>query len=237
MPGAGLAGPARRRSRRPTARPMGRAGTPEPLRGRLVKRRSEPTRSRHAHCDLVRYASDASPYRLIPQAVVMAHDRERRRQVARLRAPPRSHARSCSAPGARASTASRRPTSILSTSATTGGGVASRMRGAWLGYSRARSASPTGCSPATGASLGPDPASTEIACVGGVVANNSGGMRCGVAPRFLPTVRSMTFVLANGDGDRHRRPRAPSERFAAGRPGAGRGAGRRSATRSGPTPS
>ena len=28
--------------------------------------------------------------------------------------------------------------------------------------------------------LGPDPASTDIACVGGVIANNSGGMRCGV---------------------------------------------------------
>ena len=39
-----------------------------------------------------------------------------------------------------------------------------------------------------GRRLGPDPASTDIATVGGVIANNSGGMRCGVRPR-LPTRR------------------------------------------------
>ena len=36
-----------------------------------------------------------------------------------------------------------------------------------------------------GRKLGPDPASTDIACVGGVIANNSGGMRCGVDRRLL----------------------------------------------------
>ena len=49
-----------------------------------------------------------------------------------------------------------------------------------------------------GRRLGPDPASTDIACVGGVIANNSGGMRCGVVADSYRTVRSMTFVLANG---------------------------------------
>ena len=49
-----------------------------------------------------------------------------------------------------------------------------------------------------GRRLGPDPASTEIACVGGVLANNSGGMRCGVHADSYRTVRSMTFVLADG---------------------------------------
>ena len=46
--------------------------------------------------------------------------------------------------------------------------------------------------------IGPDPASTNIACVGGVVANNSGGMRCGVVADSYRTVSSMTLVLANG---------------------------------------
>ena len=46
--------------------------------------------------------------------------------------------------------------------------------------------------------LGPDPASTDIACVGGVIANNSGGMRCGVVADSYRTVRSLTLVLANG---------------------------------------
>src|SRR5204863_7860167 len=49
-----------------------------------------------------------------------------------------------------------------------------------------------------GRKLGPDPASTDIATVGGVVANNSGGMRCGVIHDSYQTVRSMTLVLPSG---------------------------------------
>jgi D-lactate dehydrogenase len=46
--------------------------------------------------------------------------------------------------------------------------------------------------------LGPDPASTDFATVGGVVANNSGGMRCGVTQDSYSTVRAMTLVLPSG---------------------------------------
>ena len=49
-----------------------------------------------------------------------------------------------------------------------------------------------------GRKLGPDPASTDIACVGGVIANNSGGMRCGVVADSYSTVSSLTFVLPSG---------------------------------------
>ena len=49
-----------------------------------------------------------------------------------------------------------------------------------------------------GRRLGPDPASTDVATVGGVVANNSGGMRCGVTKDSYSTVRSLTFVLPSG---------------------------------------
>ena len=49
-----------------------------------------------------------------------------------------------------------------------------------------------------GYKLGPDPASTDIACVGGVIANNSGGMRCGVTHDSYQTVRALTFVLPSG---------------------------------------
>src|SRR3954468_2402731 len=48
-------------------------GTPEPLREQL-RALLGPDRVLHRALDLVRYASDASPYRLIPQVVVMAHD-------------------------------------------------------------------------------------------------------------------------------------------------------------------
>ena len=47
-----------------------------------------------------------------------------------------------------------------------------------------------------GRRLGPDPASTDIACVGGVIANNSGGMRCGVIADSYRTVRSLTLRAA-----------------------------------------
>jgi hypothetical protein len=49
------------------------SGTPEPLRGQLVAEFGA-DRVLARITDLVRYASDASPYRLIPQAVIEAHD-------------------------------------------------------------------------------------------------------------------------------------------------------------------
>ena len=68
-----------------------------------------------------------------------------------------------------------------------------------------------------GRRLGPDPASTDIACIGGVIANNSGGMRCGVHADSYRTLRSLTFVLANGAVIDTAAPDA-EERFAAAAP-------------------
>lgn len=49
-----------------------------------------------------------------------------------------------------------------------------------------------------GRQLGPDPAS-EVACtIGGVVANNSSGMACGIKENTYRTLRSATIVLASG---------------------------------------
>src|SRR5262245_50134879 len=49
------------------------SGTPEPLRAALIELLGE-DRVLTRVIDLVRYASDASPYRLLPRAVVMARD-------------------------------------------------------------------------------------------------------------------------------------------------------------------
>src|SRR3954449_914944 len=49
------------------------SGTPEPLRSELIGLLGE-DRVLTRVIDLVRYASDASPYRLLPKAVVMARD-------------------------------------------------------------------------------------------------------------------------------------------------------------------
>ncbi|MHA7985308.1 FAD-binding and (Fe-S)-binding domain-containing protein [Rathayibacter sp. CAU 1779] len=66
--------------------------------------------------------------------------------------------------------------------------------------------------------LGPDPAS-EIACtIGGVIANNSSGMACGITENSYRTVESLLFVLPSGtvvdtalpDADARLREREPS---------------------------
>src|SRR3954454_8375304 len=51
------------------------AGPPQPLRGELEELLG-PGRVLPRVLDLVRYASDASPYRLVPRAGVMAHGAE-----------------------------------------------------------------------------------------------------------------------------------------------------------------
>jgi D-lactate dehydrogenase len=49
-----------------------------------------------------------------------------------------------------------------------------------------------------GRRLGPDPASADVATIGGVIANNAGGMRCTLARNAYHTVSSLTLVLASG---------------------------------------
>jgi len=57
-----------------------------------------------------------------------------------------------------------------------------------------------------GRKLGPDPAS-EIACtIGGVVANNSSGMACGIDQNTYRTLASAVIVLASGTVVDHRPP-------------------------------
>jgi D-lactate dehydrogenase len=172
------------------------AGTPEPLRAELL-RELGPSRVATRALDLVRYASDASPYRSIPRAIAIPRDVEDVRKLLAL-------ARRTSTPIVfRAG-----GTSLNGQSQTDGilvdvrrhwqralieqdGARVRAQPGAILGHVN-RMLAPHG------RRLGPDPASTEIACVGGVVANNSGGMRCGVHADSYSTLRGMTFVLADG---------------------------------------
>ena len=46
--------------------------------------------------------------------------------------------------------------------------------------------------------IGPDPASIDACMMGGILANNSSGMCCGVTENSYRTIHSMTFVLPNG---------------------------------------
>jgi D-lactate dehydrogenase len=188
------------------------AGTAQPLRGELEQLLGADRVLGRAG-DIVRYASDASPYRLFPQAVVMAHDAG---DVAKVLA----YGRRTGIPvtfraGGTSLNGQGQSDGILVDVRRHFGGVAVEDGGA-----RARVKPGTVLGHANrvlaphGRKLGPDPASTDIACVGGVIANNSGGMRCGVAKDSYSTVSAMTLVLASGTTIDTAAPDA-AERFAA----------------------
>ncbi len=190
-------------------------GTVQPLRAELEELLGTDRVLARAS-DIVRYASDASPYRLFPQVVVMARDAG---DVAKVLA----YGRRSGVPvtfraGGTSLNGQGQTDGILVDVRRHFGGVAvedgaARARvkpGTVLGHAN-RVLAPHG------RKLGPDPASTDIACVGGVIANNSGGMRCGVARDSYSTVRSMTLVLASGTTVDTAEPSA-AERFAAAEP-------------------
>ncbi len=169
------------------------AGTPEPLRRDLVALLGADRVLARAS-DLVRYASDASPYRRFPRAVVMAHDAGDVAKVLAL--------------GRRAGipvTLRAAGTSLNGQSQ--GEGILVDVRRHWRGVDVEDGGARARVRPGTtlghvnrvlarrGRRLGPDPASVDTATVGGVIANNSGGMRCGVVADSYRTVRSLTFVL------------------------------------------
>ena len=172
------------------------SGTPEPLRGQLIAALGKDRVLTRA-LDLVAYASDASPYRTIPKAVAMPRSVNDVLAVLRF-------ARETATPlvfraGGTSLNGQSQTDSVL---------VEVRRHWQWIRVLDDGAAVRVG--PGTvlgrvnralvrhGRKLGPDPASTEIACVGGVIANNSGGMRCGTVADSYRTVRSLKFVLASG---------------------------------------
>ena len=172
------------------------AGTPEPLRSELTAALGAERLATRA-LDLIRYASDASPYRSIPKAVALPRDIG---DITRLFALARRNGVPLvfRAGG----------TSLNGQSQTDG--ILVDVRRHWQGVSVESDGARVRVQPGIvlghvnrllaplGRRLGPDPASTDIACVGGVIANNSGGMRCGVHADAYRTLRSLTFVLPSG---------------------------------------
>ena len=191
------------------------AGVAEPLASELREIVGEKGLLGRAS-DLIRYASDASPYRMIPAAVVQPRTAE---HVAGLmaRASRTGDPLVFRAGG----------TSLNGQSQTTG--VLADVRRHWSGVTVLDDGLRVRVKPGTllghvnrilapyGRRLGPDPASTEIATVGGVIANNSGGMRCGVVRDSYSTVTEMRFVLPSGTVIDTGAPDA-ADRFAAAEP-------------------
>src|SRR5918996_1394806 len=196
------------------------AGTPEPLRSELNALLGD-DRVLTRVIDLIRYASDASPYRLLPKAIVMARDAEDVSKVLdygkRNGVPVTFRAGGTSLNGQSQSDGIlvdvRRHWSGVEV--LDGGGRVRVRPGTLLGHVN-RILAPHG------RKLGPDPASTDIACVGGVLANNSGGMRCGIVADAYCTVDSLTFVLPSATVIDTAAPDA-AERFAQAEPDLSRG--------------
>jgi D-lactate dehydrogenase len=172
------------------------AGTPSGLRHDLEQLLG-PERVLHRVLDLVRYASDASLYRLLPQAVVLARDEH---DVARVF----EYGRRAGIP------VTLRAGGTSLNGQAQGGGILVDVRRHFRGIRVEQDGARVRVRPGTVLGhvnralarhqrrVGPDPASTDFATVGGVIANNSGGMRCGVRHDAYSTLRSLTFVLPSG---------------------------------------
>ncbi|MFC9737121.1 FAD-binding and (Fe-S)-binding domain-containing protein [Streptomyces noursei] len=172
------------------------AGTPEPLRGDLLALLG-PEKVRHTVSDLVRYASDASPYRFVPQVVVLAETVE---DVAAVFSYARAHGRHV---------VFRAAGTSLNGQAQ-GEDVLVDVRRHWAGIEVLDDGARARIRPGTtvlranaalarhGRLLGPDPASAVACTVGGVVANNASGMTAGTTRNSYRTLESLTFVLPSG---------------------------------------
>jgi D-lactate dehydrogenase len=172
------------------------AGTPQPLRDDLAGLLG-PDRVLARPLDLVRYASDASPYRLFPKVVVRPRDA---REVAAVFA----YARRSGLP------VTLRAGGTSLNGQAQGDGILIDVRRHFTGIAVEADGALARVRPGTvlshanrvlaphGRKLGPDPASHEAATIGGVIANNSGGMRCGVVHDSYSTLRSLSFALPSG---------------------------------------
>ncbi len=191
------------------------AGTPAWLR-RDLERITEPGRVLTRPIELVMYASDASFYRLIPKAVVLSRGVEEIRSLfayAREKRLPMTF---------------RAGGTSLSGQAQSDGILVEVARH-WRGVQPEDSGRRVRVKPGTvagrvnlalqksGTKLGPDPASISACTMGGVLANNSSGMCCGVDQNAYHTLRSLTFVLPSGTVIDTADPDA-AERFAAAEP-------------------
>jgi len=171
-------------------------GTPDWLRrelGAIVA----PERVLGRPIELVMYASDASFYRLMPRAVVLA---ETTGEVRELFAYSRRSGIPMTFRAAGTSLSGQAQSDGLLVE------VARHWRGVQIEADGARVRVQPGTIAARvnvalkpfGRKLGPDPASIAACTVGGIVANNSSGMCCGVAQNAYNTLASLTFLLPSG---------------------------------------
>lgn len=169
-------------------------GTPDALRRDLARDLgADLLRSRAI--DLVRYSSDASAYRMVPQAVVVPRNADDVARAFRFAAGRGRHITLRSA-GTSLCGQSQGDDIVLDVREHFGGlqllDDAVRVRpGTVLAHANAVLAR-------HGRALGPDPASQSACTVGGVIANNAAGMRCTPQRSAYATLRDCVVVLPSG---------------------------------------
>ena len=171
-------------------------GTPADLKADLVTLLGKEN-VLHRAIDLVRFASDASPYRLIPQVVVQPRTTD---DIIKL-------FRYCRQTGRHATFRSA-GTSLNGQSLSDD--ILIDVRRHWYGGKVENEGRRVRVRPGMilghvnsllnrhGRRVGPDPASSASCTIGGVIANNAGGMRCTVQNDAYHTVSELTFVTTSG---------------------------------------
>ncbi|MYT94792.1 FAD-binding protein [Streptomyces sp. SID8359] len=171
-------------------------GTPEPLRSELVALLGA-EKVLWKISDLVRYASDASPYRFLPRVVLVPEDLD---DVSAILSYAHGRGREV---------VFRAAGTSLNGQAQ-GEDILVDVRRHWTGVEVLDDGARARIRPGTtvlranttlaryGRLLGPDPASAIACTVGGVVANNASGMTAGTTRNSYRTLASLTFVLPSG---------------------------------------
>src|ERR1700733_7824701 len=171
-------------------------GTPSELRDDLVQLLGK-KQVLDRVIDLVRYAADASPYRLLPKVVVMPRNVD---DVAKILAYCRETGRHATfrAAGTSLNGQSQSDDILIDVRRHWYGATIEddgrRVRagaGMILGHVNAMLARHN-------RRLGPDPASSHACTIGGVIANNAGGMRCTVQRDAYHMVSALMFVTPSG---------------------------------------
>ncbi|MGW4176618.1 FAD-binding and (Fe-S)-binding domain-containing protein [Streptomyces rubiginosohelvolus] len=171
-------------------------GTPEPLRSDLIALLGA-DKVLWKISDLVRYASDASPYRFLPRVVLVPEDLD---DVSAILSYAHGKGRSV---------VFRAAGTSLNGQAQ-GEDILVDVRRHWTGVEVLDDGARARILPGTtvmrtnatlaryGRLLGPDPASAIACTLGGVVANNASGMTAGTTRNSYRTLASLTFVLPSG---------------------------------------
>src|SRR5271165_5102963 len=175
-----------------TSAPLSSAGIKSSLAPQI-----DPDRILVRPIDLIAFASDASFYRLIPKAVVLAKNEE---EIAKLfqfsqrvgipmtfRAAGSSLSGQSISDGLLVEVARHWRDAHVEDS-----GLKIRVQPGVIGARANQLLAPYG------AKIGPDPASIATCTIGGILSNNSSGMCCGVDQNAYHTLHSLKFMLPSG---------------------------------------